>query len=349
MTWLNYAIHVALLVLFSTAVWANPSQDEKLKSDISGTWFFSIDNDLLVSSDDDYTSGVQAGWVSGYLNSYGEGPIPNGLAEKLDDFAFLTGQNRQKFISHSLSHRIFTPGEIEVSEYIEGDIPYIGLLFATLTAGAQDQTTMDAFSFHYGVAGPAALGEQAQNGIHSVIGSPQVKGWKHQVQNEILLNLNYEHRRRLASFNFSSGLKADVLGQVGGTLGNLISMATIGVGGRIGWGLADDYAIPPQFFGEESIGSRPYSKTRENNAFWLFALVNSSYINNAIFWDGNTFRDSASVDYSPMIGRLYVGAVTQLDHWKITFSVTKTTVPWDNPDNKVIQTYGRLSFGYAYN
>ena len=120
---------------------------------------------------------MQAGWVSGYLNSYREGPVFDFLADYLDDIDLLRGSHRQRFISHSLSHRIFTPGDIEESEYIEGDIPYIGMLFASLTAGAQDDQTMDAFSLHYGIAGPAALGEQTQNGIDSLIGSPQVKGW----------------------------------------------------------------------------------------------------------------------------------------------------------------------------
>jgi hypothetical protein len=316
--------------------------------DINGTWFLSIDNDLLASSDDDYTSGIQAGWVSGYLASYSEGPVPQFLAERLDDFGLLNGSHRQRFISHSLSHRIFTPGDTQTSELIEGDIPYTGMLFATLTAGAQDDQTMDAFSFHYGVAGPAALGEQTQNEIHKIIGSLQVNGWDNQIHNEVLLNLNYEHRRRLAAFEISDGVKADILGQVGGAIGNLISMGTAGVGGRIGWGLQDDFAIPPQFFGEETIGSRPYSKGTSEAGFWFFALINGSAIGNAIFWDGNTFRDSPSVDYDPLIGRIYLGAVARLDRLSITFSIAKTSVPWDNPSDKSVQSYARLGFNYTY-
>ncbi len=180
---LNYSVLVAAKTVAAKTVAADMIPDNTIvaknngSSDIveqaSGTWFLSIDNDLLVSSDDDYTSGVQVGWVSGYLNSYREGPVFDFLANDLDDIDLLRGSHRQRFISHSLSHPIFTPGDIEESEYIEGDIPYIGVLFASLTAGAQDDQTMDAFSLHYGIAGPAALGEQTQNGIDSLIASPQ--------------------------------------------------------------------------------------------------------------------------------------------------------------------------------
>lgn len=316
--------------------------------EVTGSWFLSIDNDLIASSDDDYTSGVQAGWVSGYLDSYREGPLPNFLADRLDNIAMLNGSQRQRFVSHSLSHRIFTPSDTETTELIEGDIPYSGLLFGTITAGAQDDKTMDAFSFHYGIAGPAAMGEQLQNGLHKMIGSEQVNGWDNQISNEIIVNFNYEHRRRLASFDFGGGLRADILGQAGATVGNLISMATVGVGGRIGWGLQDDYAIPPQFFSEETIGSRPYSKGSSKGGFWFFALINGSAIANAIFWDGNTFRDSPSVDYDPLIGRVYIGAVKRFEDWKVSVSMAKTTVPWENPADKSVQTYGRLSFSYGY-
>jgi len=39
----------------------------------TGAWFISMDNDLLAQSDDDYTNGLQAGWVSGYLARYTDG------------------------------------------------------------------------------------------------------------------------------------------------------------------------------------------------------------------------------------------------------------------------------------
>ena len=139
-----------------------------------------------------------------------------------------------------------------------------------------------------------------------------------------------------------------MIGQLGGSVGNLISMVTAGVGFRYGWGVADGYGIPPQFFGEETIGSRPYTRTSGRHAIWLFALVNGSVFGNAIFWDGNTFKDSMSVDYDPGIARLYLGVNAQAGSFGASFAVTRTTVPWENPSDRDQQTYGRIGLRYTY-
>ena len=313
-----------------------------------GTWFVSIDNDSLANSDDDYTSGLQLGWVSGYLSDFNEAPIPEFIGNKLSEFSFLSGHHRQRFISHSISHRIFTPGDTETSSEVIDDLPYSAILFASLTAGAQDSRRMDALSFHYGLVGPAALGDQIQNEFHKLIGADPVNGWDHQLRNEPLLNLNYEHRKRLVEFGIQGDWKGDIIGQAGGAIGNLISMGTLGVGVRYGVGLKDDFYIPPQFFGEETIGSRPYTKSGNNESLVFFVLLNGSLVGNAIFWDGNTYKKSASVDYSRGIGRLYVGVVKRFNNFGISFALTNTTVPWENPDNKSFQTYGRLGFVFGF-
>lgn len=315
---------------------------------INGTWFLSVDNDSFAGADDDYTSGVQIGWVSGYLEQFRGGHVPEFVAAGLEHLPLVNREGRQQFISHSLSHRIFTPNDTEASEPISNDTPYSGLLFASLTAGAQDAEAMDAFTFYYGIVGPSARGEEVQNEFHRLIDADPVNGWENQLGDEPLFNLAYEHRRRLWRFGSTGGLGGDVISQAGGSLGNLMSMATLGLGGRYGWGVPDDYGIPPQFFGEETIGSRPYTANSTKTGVWLFALLNGSYIANAIFWDGNTFRESPSVDYDPGIARLYLGINARVGRWSGSFAVTKTTVPWENPTNRNRQTYGRIGIRYTY-
>lgn len=313
-----------------------------------GTWFFSLDNDALAQSDDDYTSGIQIGWVSGYLKSFTEGPVPSSLGSWLDTWPMMHGTTKQRFISHSVSHRIFTPGDTQTSLPIEGDLPYSGLLFATFTAGAQDSIRMDAVSLHYGIVGPSARGDEIQNEFHRLINADPVNGWDNQLRDEPLINVNYEQRRRLYDFRSHSAWRGDVIGQAGGAVGNLISMATLGIGVRYGWNMRDDFAIPPQFFGEETIGSRPYSTSNRKPSVWFYALANGSYIGHAIFWDGNSYKDSPSVDYDPIIGRLYLGIAGSMGNWGASFAITKTTVPWENPEDKSSQTYGRVGITYSY-
>ncbi|MBJ7277839.1 lipid A deacylase LpxR family protein [Marinobacter salarius] len=342
----DHSGHWQLSLAFVVLLWSQPWMASA--DTVDGTWFLAIDNDTFAQSDDHYTNGLQLGWVSGYLQTYNEGPVPDIVARALQHLPAINRQGRQRFISHSLSHRIFTPNDTEAVAPITNDVPYSGLLFASLTAGAQDAEQMDAFTFYYGIAGPSARGEEVQNEFHRLIGADQVNGWDNQIHDEILLNAAYEYRRRLWRFGQSNGWGGDVIGQIGGTLGNLMSMATVGVGARFGWGVPDDYGIPPQFFGEETIGSRPYTSYRTHSGLWLFTLLNGSYIANAIFWDGNTFKDSMSVDYDPGIARLYLGLNARSGNWSGSFSIAKTTVPWENPTDRKRQTYGRIGIRYTY-
>lgn len=336
------------LWIFSILLLGTASPGMANQSSVRGTWFLSFDNDVIAQSDDDYTNGLQVGWASGYLESYLNGPVPSLVGKGLAKLPLVNRSGRQRFISHSLSHRIFTPSDTETEEPIPGDMPYSGLLFATLTAGAQDAHKMDAFSLHYGIAGPSARGKEVQNQFHKIIGSNDIKGWDNQIHDELLINLGYEHRRRLLAIGDRAAWGGDIIGQAGATLGNLVSMASLGIGARFGWHVPDDFGIPPQFFGEETIGARPFSPGEAESGIWGFVLLNGSYFGNAIFWDGNTFKDSMSVDYDPAIARLYVGLRGFVGKWSGGISVVTTTVPWDNPEDRNSQVYGRLGIQYTY-
>jgi hypothetical protein len=315
---------------------------------VRGTWFLSVDNDVFNRSDDHYTSGIQVGWVSGYLDDYSEAPVPGLLVRLLHQLPQVNEVGRQRFVSYSLSHRFFTPTDTSIREYIPGDVPYSALLLGTITAGGQSATRMDAFSLIAGIAGPSALGEEVQREFHALIGSEKPLGWDNQIHDEPILNFDYEHRRRLVSFGSRRGWGGDLIGQAAIAAGNLMTDATVGIGGRWGWRVPDDFGLPPQFFGEETIGSRPFSDAAGDRGVWLFALVNASAFANAIFWDGNTFRESHSIDYEHWIARAYVGVRLRYRQWGLSFAYVTTTVPWTNPGNKDSQRYGRVGLTYSY-
>lgn len=339
---------VAISLLLLTACGSVPL-NEAGEFDPRSTQSFALDNDTFADSDDDYTNGLQYSWLSPYLDSYEEAPIPSAVGRWLDEWQiFNRAEEQQHFFSYSFSHRIFTPSDLTLENPVDGaDVPYSASMYLTATAGAQNASTMDAVSATIGWVGPAALGEQIQNGWHDLISSKDAEGWDTQIGNEPLFNLAYERRWRLSSFGHR-GWGGDWLASGAGSLGNLLSMATAGTSVRFGWNVLDDYAMPPPFASEESIGSRPLTRTGIPQwSIYGFLYVSGSVIANAIFWDGNTFSDSPSVDYDPFIARAYTGLVVRRGGLSVAFTLVDTTVPWEDPEDPSTQRYGRLGFTWT--
>lgn len=65
---------------------------------LNGTWFLSVDNDSFAGADDDHTSGIQIGWVSGYLKQVREGQVPAFLVTGTGHLPFVNREVRQRFI-----------------------------------------------------------------------------------------------------------------------------------------------------------------------------------------------------------------------------------------------------------
>jgi lipid A 3-O-deacylase len=316
-----------------------------------GTWFFSVDNDALHHADDGYTSGLQAGWVSGPLPRYQDGPVAEVIARGLSHFPLVNRAGRQRFIRHSVSHRIFTPDDTKEMRPIPDDIPYSALLFGSSTAGAHDATQLDAFTLDSGLVGAAALGEQIQNGFHGIIGANHINGWDNQLHHEPLLNINYEHQRRLHNFGSHGGRGGwggDIIGQVGGSLGNLVSQASVGIGARFGWGMPQDFLISPLFFGDETYGYLPQAPTGRDTGAWLFIMFNGMLIGNAIFWDGNTFRDSLSINYDPEMLRFYLGLKGRSGQWSGSIALVTSRVSRDHPADEDTKVFGSLKISFGY-
>lgn len=314
----------------------------------SGTWLLILDNDTFTHTDGHYTNGFQLGWISGSLAQFNEGPIPEFMSSGMNALPLINAPDRHKFISLSASHRLFTPTNTETSEPVTDDMPYSAILVGSITAGAEDEQTLDAYTFNIGLTGPLAQGEWVQNQFHRMIGAQKVNGWDNQIHNEPLLNMGYEHRHQLVEFGDRKGLGGDLLAQLGGKLGNLISMATVGVGARFGWGVPDDFGTPPQLFGDETVGSRPYAGYQTDHGIWLSIFANATAVGNAIFWNGNTFKDSLSIDFEPVIARVFAGINARAGHWEASIAYIRNTETINKPTNKTQQSYARMGLWYSY-
>ena len=215
---------------------------------------------------------------------------------------------RQSYkVGVSFGQNMYTPGNTEAVIPDPDDRPYAGWLYASLDfqAVSNDKKMLRMVALDFGVVGRAALGRQAQNTIHNWMNIPEANGWDYQLRNEPGLILSWERRHRLLRFdlNASGDFSADLIGRYGLALGNIRTHAAGGINVRIGWRL-------PKDFGSDLIRSAGGDEApATQTSIYFFASGETRAVARNIFLDGNTWRDSPSVDKRPLVADLNAGLV----------------------------------------
>ncbi|VAX27751.1 hypothetical protein MNBD_IGNAVI01-2720 [hydrothermal vent metagenome] len=134
----------------------------------------------------------------------------------------------------TLVQDIYTPRErYNVEEQLEGDRPFAAyLLLGFIKKSIDPENKIKITSeLQIGVLGPAALGEQTQNGIHDMLPtSSRINGWENQISNSLAIDYSAEFYKALFEFSWF-----DFSGIVKGKLGTPFTQAEIGGAIRLGW------------------------------------------------------------------------------------------------------------------
>ncbi|MEX2250019.1 MAG: lipid A deacylase LpxR family protein [Parvibaculum sp.] len=282
---------------------------------------FQVENDLFANfanSDRHYTNGLQVAWLSrpqrnlpGWLTEFSSPPFYS--------LVFPTGNFDYK--SHrfgvALGHAIFTPDDTMTTLPQPNDRPYAAWLHTTFSLQSVRSSTItgeawqDQWKLDLGVVGPAAQGEFVQNEWHNLIGADEANGWDNQIENEIGLNLSFERAWRSSTFATPDiiGLETDIIPYTIISLGNVQTYAGFGATFRVGPSLPNDFG-PTRIYPGVG-GSEWFEPADTGCSCYLFAGFEGRGIARDIFLDGNTFRDSPSVQkrhfvYDAKLGMVFV-------------------------------------------
>ncbi len=313
----------------------------------AGSTLRSLDNDAFGHTDDQYTSGLAISYVPVPVESFEETSLPLGTGVLLDGL-WPFEQEDQHFAIYSISHRLFTPTDLAATEVVQGDLPYSALLYGTLVAGSQSRDSLNALSLSLGIAGPLAFGEELQSLTHELIDSADPQGWDNQIENEPLLNFGLDMRRRFTSFGNRDGFGGDLLGGVSASLGNLQTQASLATTLRLGYGVPTNFHMQAPFLAEESLGLRAYDEHSGPWSIYGYAGFGGMALANAIYLDGNTFRDSHSVSHDHLIARGSAGLAMRYKKLLLTLSFESASVPWDREDGLDRENYGRIGISWDF-
>ncbi|MBK7059319.1 MAG: lipid A deacylase LpxR family protein [Rubrivivax sp.] len=289
-----------------------------------------LENDLFADTDNNYTNGVSLTAIS--RNVAGNAdlgclPLPLRLHAALIgwlDPGFWRGSansSQPQNVVVKMGQSMYTPTDAARSDLISNDRPYAGLLYVGLSWNRRrlDEQAkvemLDTREVTLGVIGPLSMARQTQDLVHRVNKVERFQGWDHQLGNEPALQLACEQKWRdhRGVESQLAGFSADSIRSLSLRLGNIETSASVGIEGRIGWNMPNDFGSYPIRPGAEN---RPpttpalrdgSAQVRARPGAHLFAMLEGRLVAYDFTLDGNLLRSSHSVTRRPLVAQASIG------------------------------------------
>lgn len=326
----------ASLVLAGTAA-AQPASVADLPApDRRAAVSFLSENDTYGRNTDRYyTNGARFNWSSA------EDSLPGPMAALDRALAELFGPARSRW-GIALGQNMYTPINKRLREPDPRDRPYAGLLYGEVSLDRRTHTTLDRFSLTLGVVGPTSMARQTQDIVHALLQDRQARGWGFQIHDEPVFNLAYERIWRAPLLALPAGLAVDALPAVTLAAGTINTYASAGARVRIGQGLERDFGAPRI---RPTIADSP-TPVGEGFGWYLFAGASGRAIARDITLDGNTFRDSRSVDPRHFVGDLELGGAVFWQNIRLAYTQDFRTKEFVGQKKGFV--FGALSLSFAF-
>ena len=319
-------------------------------------WTFNVyfENDLFGETDQNYTNGVRVSWVSPDTNTLADEPLfPHWLQELNQQLRFFNhlDADLEHNVVLSLGQLMYTPSSTERYDLVEDQRPYAGYLYGGIAYHTRSDEQLDIVELNIGIVGPDALAHETQDFIHDLRGFEKYNGWDNQLRNELGLQLIYEHKEKIFKGHVIGTVSHDFIAHGGVSLGNVATYINVGGEYRIGWQLPDDFGTSAVRTGGDNStpGRHDYRRLSPNGLFHslhAFFSMDGRLVARDIFLDGNTFRDSHSVDKESAVADFSLGLSFITGRWKVAFAhVFRTREFKQQPHH---HKYGSLSLSYSF-
>ena len=268
-----------------------------------------VENDHFNSTDRHYTNGIKLSW----------GPPAGSAPEWVLSMARLVPLFPEGGVirhDYSFGQSTFTPSDLALDDPPDDDRPYAGWLYGSIGMESATNRQIDQLILTLGMVGRAALAEFSQKALHKARSVSKPRGWDSQLGNEPGIVISYQRSwRTLAATTFAGNF--DLTPHAGGAIGNVFTYANGGLTLRFGRNLPPDYG-PPRI--QPGLPASMTFATADSFTWHLFAGVEGRAVARNIFLDGNTFRNSRSVDKESLVGDLQFGTVLSWQKLRLSYT-----------------------------
>jgi len=329
-----------------------PAKAQLGKAKDTRTFTFYFENDTFFGTDSLYINGVKLSFISSDLTDYrNNAAIPKWSYPLIERLPFVNEPGFQRSLSLSIGQNMYTPEDTDSSDLVKDDRQYAGVAFISIGLNSKSERRMDTLELGFGIVGPHSYAEDTQRIVHEWKGIDVPQGWDHQLKDEPILNVFVERRWKFAQADGVDGLGYDVIPNMGAGLGNALLNAHIGTQVRFGWNLPNDFGTNLIRPGSDT--NAPIDETdprffSPHHRFGVHVLAGADgqLVLRNITLDGNTFRQSHSVDKEPLVASLMAGVGIIIYRFKITFAHVFKTKEFKTQRDE--EEYGSITISYAF-
>ncbi len=262
---------------------------------------FKSDNDsyLFVGQDRYYTNGLFL-----YFRHAADQEKLNGRLEKVI-YEFSAGQKMYNAISGY------------VPKLSLHDRPFAAYLYGGMSANLlYKKESALKLALELGTVGPDALGEEAQELLHKLVGFYELKGWEYQIKNELAVNLTVQYSKLL---HRAENQKVDFSLETYANVGTTFSGAGAGILFRTG--------KVNQLFNSvtqnASIGKNSKTAKLVKNEFFFYAKPQLNFVAYDATIQGSMFNNNSPVTFGvkPIVFAQQLGFNYSTPRFTIDYSV----------------------------
>jgi len=200
--------------------------------------------------------------------------------------------NLEKFTYEiSAGQKMFNPISGYRPDPTTHDRPFAAHLFGGVqTSFFYKNESLLKVGVNLGTVGPDALGEDAQDLLHSIVGFYEVQGWDYQIANDFAANANLQFAKLL---HRSSDRIVDFTLDTYANVGTTYNGAGIGVVFRAG----DINQLFNSNYYNASIGNKSKTQKLKQKEFYFYAKPQLNYVAYDATVQGSLFNDNSPVTF----------------------------------------------------
>ena len=288
-----------------------------------GARTFTLENDVLTGSDNNYSNGFGLSWVSAELDNYDDDRFVSKWGRFWSFLPFVGDEGYTTYASWTFGQEMSTPDEITDPNPSLDDQPYAGILSVDSVLYARKGRWTHAWQIKLGVVGPDSQADDTQK-YSRLDGGDEPMGWDTQLPNEPVINVGYTAAYLAAAGRVGQSAEWRVVpvGTVGA--GTYFTGAGVGVYGEFGWNLVDALGVTSLRSGLNAASTVGVGRVK-GWSVGFFGGVGGYGVAHFLPLDGTVFHDSRSVDSEPFIGMGSLGFCVRHGGFVVSLAATVFT------------------------